>query len=362
MLWCVSAGRAQVLWPGDVNNSGLVNGVDVLWLGVAFGAEGPVRPGASTLWQPQPLGVPWVGQFPGGLNYAYADGNGNGEVDDDDLEDAIFVHFGKTHGTPVPDGYLNGSAQSGAPRLRLIASAGEVVPGQLVTVRAELGSAEEPVDFYGLTFAAQYRADLVDDGGQAIAFDEDDDGWMVPESDKPLEDLFFRNGAEGTCEVAVTRTNQVSVQGGFGLVGTFSIIIEDIIVGLVRDTFVLQIDSVLLVSHNLMATAVVPDTVRIVVRNPLSAASLEAAGLRPHAFPNPVGPGSPMWFTASATPGRLEVVDMLGRRVDVPVRRVDDVRWRIDWPPTVPSGVYTVFFIQSERIYATRVQVTGGLP
>lgn len=359
VLCCAVSARAQVLWPGDVNNSGSVNGVDVLWLGVAFGAEGPPRPNASTLWQPQTLGATWAGQFPGGLNYAYADCNGNGEVDDDDLEDAIFIHFGRTHGTPMPDGYLNGSAQGGAPRLRLLASADEVVPGQVITVRAELGSEAEPVDFYGLTFRAQYRADLVNDGGQAIVFDEDDDGWMVPEPDKPLEDLFFRNPANGTCEVAVTRTNQVTVQGGYGLVGTFSIIIEDIIVGLVRDTFVLQMDSVLLVNHTLQPTAVVPDTVRVVVRNPLSESSISQMDAPVRTYPNPVCPGAPMWLHVPVSSGQVSVFNLLGRSTEVQVRQVGNEQWRIDWPPTVPSGLYTVFFTLPDRVFATRVQVVG---
>ena len=41
------------VWPGDANNDLVANNVDLLAVGVGFGATGPVRPNASNLWIPQ---------------------------------------------------------------------------------------------------------------------------------------------------------------------------------------------------------------------------------------------------------------------------------------------------------------------
>ena len=51
ILWSVSA-SGQV-WPGDVNNNGVVNNVDLLYLGFAHGHVGPARPGPSSQWEEQ---------------------------------------------------------------------------------------------------------------------------------------------------------------------------------------------------------------------------------------------------------------------------------------------------------------------
>ncbi|MDV7397617.1 hypothetical protein RZS08_39820, partial [Arthrospira platensis SPKY1] len=55
-LLLTSAGlSAQVMYPGDVNNSGQANAIDVLYLGLAFGSEGPERMSPTTAWMPQSI-------------------------------------------------------------------------------------------------------------------------------------------------------------------------------------------------------------------------------------------------------------------------------------------------------------------
>ena len=83
---------AQNIWPGDINNNGVVNGIDLLYLGVAFDEEGPLRPDAGTSWQAHPMGDSWGQNFPNGMNYAFADADGNGIVNEADLQSAIISH------------------------------------------------------------------------------------------------------------------------------------------------------------------------------------------------------------------------------------------------------------------------------
>ncbi len=71
---------AQEVWPGDANNNGIANAVDALYIGVAYGTEGPERDDATTDWEAQPFEL-WGAAFPDGTNYGYADADGDGEID-----------------------------------------------------------------------------------------------------------------------------------------------------------------------------------------------------------------------------------------------------------------------------------------
>jgi len=43
----------NTLYPGDANNNGVTNCVDLLYIGVGFDETGPQRTNATTLWQAQ---------------------------------------------------------------------------------------------------------------------------------------------------------------------------------------------------------------------------------------------------------------------------------------------------------------------
>ncbi|MDX2134122.1 MAG: hypothetical protein SFV52_05030 [Saprospiraceae bacterium] len=342
LLGATPATHAQQLWPGDVNNNGIVNAVDLLWLGLAYNAEGPERPNATTLWQAQPLGAPWAQNFPGGLNYAYADCDGDGEVDDDDLNDAIDSNFRLTHGTVQPDGYANATPGSNNPRLRFTPSTLNAVPGQVITVEVDLGDAGQPVpSFYGIAFTTAYSAELVDNGGQAITFDDDDD-WMAPEPDEPFEHLFKRDIPAGETEIGLVRTNQIPVSNGFGHIGSFSIIIEDIIVGLTIDTFILQIDSVRLIDHTNAVYPVVPDTVMVIVSNPMSTQNGEIQTTPVHLYPSPARAGQTTWVSTRQGWTPVGITDALGRAASATIQRQSDSRWGIHWPANMPAGWYAL--------------------
>jgi len=334
---------AQAVWPGDVNNNGIANGVDLLWMGIAYGAEGPERPGASIIWQAQPLGSLWAQSFPGGLNYAYADADGDGEIDDNDIDDALLANFRKTHGTLQPDGYANAAPGSGAPAITLSPSTFNAIPGQVITVDVLLGDAQHPVsDFYGVAFTLQYSRELVENNGQEFYFDDDDDSWIAPEADDPLEHLFYRDAPGGQAEVAFVRTNQIPVNEGSGVIGTFSIIIEDIIVGLNIDTFILQMDSIRVIDETNTVMPIVPDTLLIIVSDPNSTPHQPnaLAALRMH--PNPAAAGTDSWVRAHQSVRQIEVLDALGRPTGIPVTQQSEKAWRIRWPAHTPPGMYTL--------------------
>ncbi len=71
--------RLTNIWPGDCDNNSIVNGLDVLPIGMYWNAVGLSRPNASTNWTAQP------GYFWPTVAASYVDCDGNGIVDIQDV-------------------------------------------------------------------------------------------------------------------------------------------------------------------------------------------------------------------------------------------------------------------------------------
>jgi hypothetical protein len=338
------AASAQEVWPGDVNNNGVVNGVDLLYWGVAFGTNGPARATTSTNWSAQPPGAPWAQSFPSGLNYAFADCDGNGEINEEDFDNAIEENFGLTHGVLGPDGFAN-AIPGAAPRLRMVPSATLVEEGAIIDIELFLDDSDLTVnDFYGIALKMTYTTGILM-GDSGPDFDFTEDSWLEAGDDNAQE-LFEDGDGSGFAELAFTRTNLQSVAVGTEAIGVFSVIVEDIIVGLAIDTFVIQIDSVLLVGPNLSAIETIPDTVRIVVAKDTSMLTSTNDGRNSRqlaesiansisVFPNPTRSD---FHLASPVPvTKLVLVDHLGRRREL---SPPGVRQRVQLPPNLPTGLY----------------------
>ncbi len=101
LVFCWYALPAQVIFPGDLNNDGRANYLDLLPLALAYGREGPPRPGASFAWAPQPA-IAWPFQLPvSGVNLAFMDADGNGVIDSLDIA-AIPFNYDSLQTTSVP--------------------------------------------------------------------------------------------------------------------------------------------------------------------------------------------------------------------------------------------------------------------
>ncbi|MFN0216698.1 MAG: M4 family metallopeptidase [Saprospiraceae bacterium] len=87
---------ADCVWPGDVNNDGIVDYRDWVLMTLVFGFTGPARDAQDITWQGHPA-LPWSGELPNNMNIKHADANGDGIIDLSDFE-AIEVNYGKTHG------------------------------------------------------------------------------------------------------------------------------------------------------------------------------------------------------------------------------------------------------------------------
>ena len=193
---------AQSVWPGDVNDNGTVSAIDLLYWGVAYGTEGPARAAVNSDWAPQPLPAPWPQTFPNGLDYAYADCNGDGLINDDDFDDAIEGNFGETNPPIGDDGYVNGAGA--APKLRLTPSAVLVQEGAMVDIALSIDTSMIAVldSFYGVALQLSYTTGLLlDDDGPD--FDLIEGSWL--EADGSLvQELYVDHDGNGTAQLGIT--------------------------------------------------------------------------------------------------------------------------------------------------------------
>ena len=254
---------AQMIWPGDINNNGIANGTDLLYLGVAYGEQGTPRQNASTNWIGQPMSDPWGGNFPNGTNLVYADADGNGEVSDADIQNALLANFRQTHGTLTPDSYS--TYQGGnTPPLVLFVESHYVEQGTMVNVQIGLGTNNARVqNLHGMAFTLHYDPDLVVDGSFQGEFYSNGGGGLLSNALglAGTKTLVVNDDALGEAEFALTR---VDGQGsnGFANVGQFSFFVEQ---NVAPDTLHLWLDQIQLVDPNLNLMSVAHEPIALYI-------------------------------------------------------------------------------------------------
>lgn len=353
---------AQVVWPGDVNNNGIVNGVDVLYVGLAYGSLGPERIAGSETWEAQNISSLWGTAFPDGIDYAYADCNGDGQVDGNDLFGVIEENFGLTHRTPQGDGFSNGAAGV-HPAFVLEPSMTTTQWGATLNIDLRLGTEGFPAsNFYGVALKMSYTPDVIDQEADDDGFDFDagDNIWISSEDDDEVEYLFYKDHNTGKAELAITRINQNFVAQGSGSIGQFSVVVEDIIVGAERDSFSLQIDSILYLDDQFNVYPIVPDTTLIIIRDSSSSVTStdeENPAMSAHVYPNPAG--SYFMVETSRPVDEINVYSAVGELMPLFVKQsaFGTVEVRTDqWP----DGFYYLKLSLDNQTVITKIAVASG--
>ena len=204
------------VWPGDANNDHMADLYDVLPIGVGYNATGSTRANATTNWAGQSA-VDWNGSFASGLNYKFADCNGDGTIDTLDL-DAITLNYGMTHARITLQ-----NPNAADPELYMTIDADTFYPGDWVTGSIYLGSASNTInDFYGLTFGLNYDNSLIDASTVEINFQNNWAGQLNADLITYTNNLI----SSGSIKSAIVRTDQQN-KSGFGKIGTFKAKIKD---------------------------------------------------------------------------------------------------------------------------------------
>ncbi len=221
--------QAVCVWPGDANNNGLVNNLDLLYIGLAYGKSGAPRNAAGTGYSGQ-FASNWINITPkqSSINFKYADSDGSGTVDADDTM-AITTNYNQTHNK-------TDKIETNNPPIWLEIMDDTVQAGDTVHASILLGNDTAVLQqLYGYALSIGYDNKYIDSGSVQANYSGN---WIAPSSDfLSLEQDFY---SSGNTDIAFTRTNQQGMSG-YGLIANISFIIDNID-GKLFQTEVLRID------------------------------------------------------------------------------------------------------------------------
>ncbi len=207
------------VWPGDTNYDNIANHFDLLNIGIAYGAEGPVREDDNTEWDAMPANS-WAQFFEDNTNFKHADTNGDGVVNSEDIS-AIHQNFLFTHGDVTTFNPLPGTEIDPPVYMDVPDNLSTGVPFEIPVM---LGTEGEPVnDIYGIAFSIEIDPDIINIQDMEISFPT---SWMGEPGVNII--TFDRIDEESsTLYVAISRNDQNNVSG-YGPILYLHGIIDDI--------------------------------------------------------------------------------------------------------------------------------------
>ncbi len=221
----------QEMYPGDVNNNGIVNGVDFLYLTNIYDKEGSVRTDTNTTYNP--ITAPtWNGVFPNGVNHSFGDCNGDGKISNNDIQDGIIKNFNLQHGNIQNDNFDSSGIKGTHPTLLFVPDAAN--SSNKLNISVSLGDSNLPVDnFYGLTFKISFDSthipsETTPSGKPRVSFALANNLWFanLPTSKRHLVTTKTQNDKVETT-IAVGKVDD-SEEDGEGDIGEFTIITVDV--------------------------------------------------------------------------------------------------------------------------------------
>ncbi|GAB4141132.1 MAG: hypothetical protein Fur0041_16320 [Bacteroidia bacterium] len=280
------------------------NNIDILTLGVTFGATGTTRANASNAWNAQPS-ADWNSHIPLGANHKHSDCNGDGVVDWNDTL-AVNLNYAQTHtfrlngNDPLPD------VQSTLPSLYLVPQQDTVGPANYVYIDVYGGNQASPInDLYGLAFTLNYINALVQPGTVAYDFSGSwlgvKNSTMVTVSNDQWNTSHFD---VGMCRVTHTEMN------GYGYLGTIRLAAAAVTS---LSTLNLSLSNIKAINGFTTNIPLTTEGCTVVIDPSLPAATEEHASLHTALFPNP----SNGIFTVSSSDNitSILITDAAGRTV-----------------------------------------------
>lgn len=340
---------AQItVYPGDANDNGIVNNIDVLYIGYSFGTPGPSRVLTDTDFEPQEAAVAWSDFFPDGTSYANADANGDGLIGTRDLL-AVYRNYGATRPPVIPDSFPEPPIGASWLHMEKENEPELIKPGTAFSIPVYLNDINTPLELNGLAFSLEYDEEVIREIRLEWEMDwfRSDSSWyglQVPQSiDQPRVD------------VATTRFGKDPVTGG-GLLGRVNIIIEDDLIGLLpapKDSLevILRIDRIRGVDGSFEPIPIGGDDYRFTVYHP-DAKTNPVKNPNERSFivyPNPVQ--EELRIEAQKIIKKVVLFDLLGRPLMVE-SRLDSTKIQLP-VMDLPRGLY-LLQVQTEEGISTR--------
>jgi hypothetical protein len=216
----IVVGDTGSVWPGDANDDLVANNMDILALGLGFGATGTTRPFASNAWIGQ-ASPAWMDTIPGPVDLKYVDCTGDGVVDANDTL-PIQLNYGLTHTKRHSPLRITGAD----PALRFVLDVDSANVGDTITASILLGDSLLPgLDVYGAAFSILYDPAAVDSSSFSLAFVP---SWLS--SGGATLQLTRNHPTVSICDAAQVRTTH-NTASGWGIIARASIVLVDNIDG-----------------------------------------------------------------------------------------------------------------------------------
>lgn len=311
LLVClISPAAVAQLYPGDANNDGRVNNIDILYIGYAYGSYGPIRPSANVDFSAAAVPLFWTQLFPDSTNFAHADTDGSGRIDFADFL-TVYSNYGGKRVNPQPPLFRVGSPGFD-PQLRLGAIPNNRLLGEgdslSIPIYLEAPNGNTLENINGLAFSLELDPRFFKD-----VFIEFDPSWLKPDSN-----LFqFQIPTSNRIEVALTRFGTRPVSGR-GQIGRLRAVIEDDLIGLlVRDSVSTLIEAkfIKLVDGAFRDLAVAGSQSSIMIYDEDSLVDSDEVPLQSQiqVFPNPSS--GILQIQSSPAMQRVEIYNELGQRL-----------------------------------------------
>ena len=333
----------EEVWPGDANSDNLAHHVDLLSVGLAFGSDGPARNDQVNEWDG--LNAPnWDAFFANGVNYKHADCDGNGVVDEADLE-AIAQNYGLTHG-PNQDPFQNPGTNLDPPIMVEFPDPNNVPANTPFEVPVVLGTEEMPVnDIYGLAFTVNFDPELIDPNSIEVVYPT---SWFGEPGINVIRiHRIFPN--EGKIEIALSRNDQNNVSGYGAIVHIVGII--DDIAGIHNTQVGVELEAALDSGENPIPLGEHVQSLQIVGEkeedNPIGRIDLRR-GTR--IFPNPTRGIVFVTNKYNLAIEEMELLDDKGQRLGRKVKMANEISLE-----GLPAGVYMLKMKVGEHIIHEKV-------
>lgn len=215
------------VWPGDIDNDGIANHLDVLSLGVAIGynAEGAERPSLSFSWSPKNADV-WSNSFEIGTNFKYSDCNGNGETSIADLA-VIEENYNLEHSDgniPTLTVDIESNVCLSMVHNKDTVSVNDPEVQRRVKTEIHLGTESDPMDdIYGIAFTVEYDTTQLELSNIPIFFNSES-GFIEDNND--VIKINYHNENKGELDISVCRIDGQNISG-FGEIARFYLQVKE---------------------------------------------------------------------------------------------------------------------------------------
>lgn len=310
----------QLMYPGDTNNDGVANYLDLLPIGIAFGVEGEPRPAASEGWFAQPF-IPWPYQLPNTfVNGGYLNANGDGIIDTLDL-DAIVANYDLMQDTAGPIPWLHDvfCFSCPPPVLSVTYSHDSVAVNEPFQAFLSLLYPEtlpEELGAMGLALELSYDPDLVVEEAVVVSPNEAE-GTLMFVTATSQSAFGYRLPSPGRVHFSAAGRGQNALFKDSTLLATLSfIVVDDIQRDTVFRAFKLELENLLVLNlKEELIGPVVLNQDSVVLYQVLDGIQESTPEAQLEIFPNPAGPEIRIRSDRWIHPGPIRLWNSQGRQV-----------------------------------------------